>query len=50
MLFNIYTWGYGLTFRHVQRVVYHYLVQTKQTHLFKNGKPGRDWYKRFKQR
>ena len=44
------SWGYGLTFRHVQRVVHHYLVQTKQTHLFNNGKPGRDWYKRFKQR
>ena len=37
------SWGYGLTFRHVQRVVHHYLVQTKQTHLFNNGKPGRDW-------
>ena len=50
MIKRLADWGYGLTFRHIQRVIYDYLKRTDQLHLFKNGKPGRDWYNSFKSR
>ena len=39
--------GFGRTFKQVQSIVYDYLKITKQTNLFKNLKPGRDWFLHF---
>ena len=43
-------WGYGLKFQDLQKIVGDYLIHTNQTHLFKNGRPGVDWYNHFKNR
>jgi hypothetical protein len=40
-------WGYGLTFRNKQSIVEDYLNQTNQTAIFKNNKPGKDWWYSF---
>ena len=50
MIKRLADWGYGLTFKHVQRVIYDYLKRTNQLNLFKNGKPGREWFNSFKSR
>lgn len=42
--------GLGRTFKQVQAIVADYLKITKQTKLFKNGKPGRDWFNHFMNR
>jgi hypothetical protein len=35
-------------FQGLQKIVGDYLIHTNQTHLFKNGRPGVDWYNHFK--
>ena len=43
-------WGFGLRFPSIQSIVADYLKTTNQTRLFKNGKPGKDWYYHFMNR
>ncbi len=43
-------WGYGLTFRHLQKITNDYLKYTDQLHLFKNGMPTAKWFRLFKLR
>ena len=40
-------WGYGLTQNDVMDFVSGYLLRTNQSDLFKNGRPGKDWFYAF---
>ena len=37
-------WGYGITQNDVMDFVSSYLLRTNQSDLFKNGRPGKDWF------
>jgi hypothetical protein len=40
-------WGYRLTFVSIQSIIQEYLRYSKQNSIFRNKRPGRDWYNGF---
>jgi hypothetical protein len=49
-LINLAEWGFGLSRRQICDVVEFFLKNTKQSKLFKSGRPGAYWFKGFMRR